>query len=97
MSRSYTEFGNLVSALSVTCPQSIVPALPLQQTSAATDEEDDRLIKSAFQKWVVRLTSDPAVIRDEETRSFIESDFGVRPLSPDGFSARSSCGPSDMG
>ncbi|GAA6041765.1 hypothetical protein JCM8097_008320 [Rhodosporidiobolus ruineniae] len=76
VSRSYGEFMAFVSALSVTCPQSIVPALPLSQTSAATDEEDDRLIKSAFQKWVIRLTSDPAVIRDDETRSFIESDFG---------------------
>ncbi|CEQ39236.1 SPOSA6832_00759, partial [Sporobolomyces salmonicolor] len=65
--------------LSVTCPQSIIPALPLAQTSAATDEEDDRLIKSAFQKWAIRLTSDPSVIRDEETRSFIESDFGYTP------------------
>jgi hypothetical protein len=67
-----------VAALSVTCPQSIVPALPLAQTSASSDEEDDRLINSAFQKWAIRLTSDLAVIRDEETRSFIESDFGVR-------------------
>ncbi|GAA6057897.1 hypothetical protein NBRC10513_002936 [Rhodotorula toruloides] len=76
ISRSYGEFMSLVSALSVTCPQSIVPALPLAQTSAASDEEDDRLIKAAFQKWVVRVTSDPAVVRDEEMRSFIESDFG---------------------
>ncbi|GAA5949980.1 hypothetical protein JCM10213_004275 [Rhodosporidiobolus nylandii] len=76
ISRSYAEFMHFVSALSVTCPQSIVPALPLAQTSAATDEEDDRLIKAAFQKWAIRLTSDPAVIRDDETRSFVESDFG---------------------
>ncbi|GAA5951248.1 hypothetical protein JCM21900_004387 [Sporobolomyces salmonicolor] len=79
ISRSYAEFMAYVSALSVTCPQSIIPALPLAQTSAATDEEDDRLIKSAFQKWAIRLTSDPSVIRDEETRSFIESDFGYTP------------------
>ncbi|GAA6003559.1 hypothetical protein JCM10207_000389 [Rhodosporidiobolus poonsookiae] len=79
VSRSYGEFMQLVSALAVTCPQSIVPALPLAQTSAATDEEDDRLIKAAFQKWAIRLTSDPAVIRDDETRSFIESDFGYTP------------------
>ncbi|GJN88144.1 hypothetical protein Rhopal_001100-T1 [Rhodotorula paludigena] len=100
VSRSYAEFGNLVSALSVTCPQSIVPALPLQQTSAATDEEDDRLIKSAFQKWVVRLTSDPAVIRDEEMRSFIESDFGyqarARKKSSTPFFSRSSRLPGEL-
>ncbi|KPV77236.1 uncharacterized protein RHOBADRAFT_25148 [Rhodotorula graminis WP1] len=79
VSRSYTEFTSLVSALAVTCPQSIVPALPINQTSAASDDEDDRLIKTAFQRWVVRLTGDPAVIRDDETRSFVESDFGYTP------------------
>ncbi|GAA5847878.1 hypothetical protein JCM9279_006681 [Rhodotorula babjevae] len=79
VSRSYTEFTSLVSALAVTCPQSIVPALPISQTSAAADDEDDRLIKTAFQRWVVRLTGDPAVIRDDETRSFVESDFGYTP------------------
>ncbi|GAA5993354.1 hypothetical protein JCM11641_000860 [Rhodosporidiobolus odoratus] len=76
VSRSYGEFMQFLAALSVTCPQSIVPALPLAQTSAASDEEDDRLLKAAFQKWAIRATSDPAVIRDDETRSFIESDFG---------------------
>lgn len=78
LSRSYKEFDSLVSALSVTCPQSIVPALPLAQTSAASDEEEDRMIKVAFQKWAVRLTSDPAAIRDDELRSFVESDFGYQ-------------------
>lgn len=77
ISRSYTEFTKLFEALAVTCPQSILPALPLAQTSAATDEEDDRLVKLAFQRWVGRVTSDAAVMRDEELRSFIESDFGV--------------------
>ncbi|KWU41573.1 hypothetical protein RHOSPDRAFT_9762, partial [Rhodotorula sp. JG-1b] len=101
LSRSYSEFALLVSALSVTCPQSIVPALPLAQTSAATDEEDDRLIKIAFQKWAVRLTSDPATIRDDETRSFIESDFGYTPRakkkSSTGFSfSRSSRLPGEL-
>lgn len=77
MSRSYTEFTKFAEAISVTCPQSIVPALPLAQTSAATDDEDDRLVKLAFQKWVARVTTDRAVMRDDELRSFIESDFGV--------------------
>lgn len=77
ISRSYAEFLKLSDALSVTCPQSILPALPLAQTSAATDEEDDRLVKLAFQRWCGRVTSDPAVMKDEEMRSFIESDFGV--------------------
>jgi hypothetical protein len=80
VSRSYSEFLKLAEALSVTCPQSIIPALPLAQTSAATDDEDDRLVKLAFQRWVARITSDPAIARDDELRSFIESDFGVSPL-----------------
>ncbi|GAA5914129.1 retromer subunit VPS17 [Sporobolomyces salmoneus] len=79
ISRSYTEFTGYVSALSVTCPQSIIPALPLPQTSAATDEEDDRILKQQYQKWVVRLMQDQAVVRDEETRNFVESDFGYTP------------------
>lgn len=77
ISRSYSEFLKLSEALSITCPQSILPALPLAQTSAATDEEDGRLVKLAFQRWVARVTSDQAVMKDEEMRSFIESDFGV--------------------
>ncbi|ORY80719.1 Vps5 C terminal like-domain-containing protein [Leucosporidium creatinivorum] len=81
ISRSYSEFLKLSEALSITCPQSILPALPLAQTSAATDEEDDRLVKLAFQRWVGRVTSDQAVMKDEEMRSFIESDFGYTPRS----------------
>ncbi|KAK4056194.1 Vacuolar protein sorting-associated protein 17 [Microbotryomycetes sp. JL221] len=79
VSRSYTEFARFVEAISVTCPQSIIPALPLSQTSAATDDEDDRLVKLAFQKWFARVASDLALARDEETRSFVESDFGYTP------------------
>ncbi|GAA5882304.1 hypothetical protein JCM16303_004060 [Sporobolomyces ruberrimus] len=79
VSRSYTEFTSYVSALSITCPQSIIPALPLPQTSAATDEEDDRILKQQYQKWAVRLMQDQAIVRDEETRSFVESDFGYTP------------------
>lgn len=55
----------------------IVPALPLPQTSAATDEEDDRLVKISLQRWLLRICEDPVLQRDEELRSFIESDFGV--------------------
>ena len=67
----------MAEALAVTNPQSIIPALPLAQTSAATDEEDDRLVKLAFQKWLARIASDEALAREEELRRFIESEFGV--------------------
>ncbi|CAG8736349.1 2304_t:CDS:2, partial [Acaulospora colombiana] len=43
-------------------PQTIIPALPLAQTSAPSDEE---------------VCEDPILLSDEEVRSFIESDFGV--------------------
>jgi len=83
----------------------IVPALPLPQTSATTDEEgqsspdflclmvdfqvrradpiviwcatDDRLVRIAIQRWFARICDDPIIQRDEELRSFVESDFGV--------------------
>lgn len=56
-----------------------MPALPLAQTSAPTDEEDDRLVKIMLQRWLTRVCEDPFLMRDEETRSFIESDFGYQP------------------
>lgn len=60
-------------------PQTIVPALPLAQTSAPTDEEDDRLVKIMLQRWMTRVSEDPILIQDEDLRSFIESDFGYQP------------------
>ncbi|KDE08632.1 hypothetical protein MVLG_01093 [Microbotryum lychnidis-dioicae p1A1 Lamole] len=81
VSRSYSELSKLSEALAVTCPQSILPALPLAQTSALTNDEDDRLVKQSFQKWFTRLSNDPGVIRDDEMRSFIESDYGYTPKS----------------
>lgn len=81
MSRSYSEFQKLADALGATCPQSVIPALPLPDTSAATHDEDDRLVKLAFQMWFARVTADAAVVRDDELRSFVESDFGYNPSS----------------
>lgn len=60
-------------------PQTIVPALPLAQTSAPTDEEDDRLVKIMLQRWITRVCEDPILQHDEDVRSFIESDFGYQP------------------
>lgn len=42
---------------------------------------DDRLIKVMLQKWFTRVCEDPVLLADDEVRSFIESDFGVRPIS----------------
>jgi hypothetical protein len=60
-------------------PQTIVPALPLAQTSAPTDEEDDRLVKIMLQRWITRICENPTLLNDEDVRAFIESDFGYQP------------------
>ena len=78
VSRSYYEFQQFYDAIIQNNPQTIVPALPLARTSAPTDEEDDRLVKIMLQRWLTRICEDPILIHEEELRSFIESDFGVR-------------------
>ena len=42
-----------------------------------TDEEDDRLVRIALQRWFTRICEDQVLLRDDELRSFVESDFGV--------------------
>ena len=41
---------------------------------------DDRLVRIALQRWFTRVCEDPILQQDNEMRSFIESDFGVRPF-----------------
>ncbi|PFH51397.1 hypothetical protein AMATHDRAFT_142590 [Amanita thiersii Skay4041] len=80
VSRSYYEFQQLYDAIFHSNPQTIIPALPLAQTSAPTDEEDDRLVKIMLQRWITRVCEDPILIHDEDLRSFIENDFGYQPI-----------------
>ncbi|KAI6135050.1 Vps5 C terminal like-domain-containing protein [Pisolithus croceorrhizus] len=80
VSRSYLEFQQFYEALLNSCPHTIIPALPLAQTSAPTDEEDDRLVRIMLQRWLTRISEDPVVMYDEDLRSFIESDFGYQPI-----------------
>ncbi|KAG9104204.1 Vacuolar protein sorting-associated protein 17 [Ceratobasidium sp. 370] len=79
ISRSYVEFQRFAEQIAFCCPQTIVPALPLPQTSAPSDEEDDRLVKVMLQRWFSRVCEDPILVREDEIRSFIESDFGYQP------------------
>ncbi|KAI0092205.1 Vps5 C terminal like-domain-containing protein [Irpex rosettiformis] len=79
VSRSYYEFQQFYDTIIHSTPQTIIPALPLAQTSAPTDEEDDRLVKIMLQRWLTRVCEDPILITEEEVRSFIESDFGYQP------------------
>lgn len=80
VSRSYYEFQQLYDAIFMSNPQTIIPALPLAQTSSPTDEEDDRLVKIILQRWLTRVCEDPILLHDEDIRSFIESDFGYQPM-----------------
>ncbi|KAF9534782.1 Vps5 C terminal like-domain-containing protein [Crepidotus variabilis] len=79
IARSYVEFQQFYESIVQSNPQTIIPALPLAQTSAPTDEEDDRLVKIMLQRWITRVCEDPILINDEDVRSFIESDFGYQP------------------
>ncbi|CAE6411601.1 unnamed protein product [Rhizoctonia solani] len=79
ISRSYAEFQRFAEQIAYCTPQTIVPALPLPQTSAPSDEEDDRLVKVALQRWFTRVCEDSVLMREDEVRSFIESDFGYQP------------------
>lgn len=79
VSRSYLEFQQFYESIVQSNPQTIIPALPLAQTSAPTDEEDDRLVKIMLQRWFSRICEDTILLSDEDLRSFIESDFGYQP------------------
>lgn len=73
------EFQQFYESIVQNNPQTIIAALPLAQTSAPTDEEDDRLVKIMLQRWITRVCEDPILINDEDVRAFIENDFGYQP------------------
>lgn len=79
VSRSLSEFAALFDALATRNAHVIVPALPSAQTSAATDEEEDRLVRAAFQRWFNRVTRNDQLASDDELRMFLESHFGYTP------------------
>lgn len=79
VSRSYVEFQQFYESIIHSNPQTIIPALPLPQTSAPTDEEDDRLVRIMLQRWITRVCEDPFLLHDEDLRAFIENDFGYQP------------------
>ena len=39
---------------------------------------DDRLVRIGLQRWFTRICEDPVMMRHDELREFIESDFNVR-------------------
>ncbi|CAE7233439.1 unnamed protein product [Rhizoctonia solani] len=66
ISRSYAEFQRFAEQIAYCTPQTIVPALPLPQTSAPSDEEDDRLVKVSLQRWITRVCEDQVLMREDE-------------------------------
>jgi PX domain len=48
--------------------------------NAETFTVDDRLVKVMLQRWLTRICEDPVLLQDEELRSFIDNDLGVRIL-----------------
>ncbi|ODN73778.1 hypothetical protein L202_07306 [Cryptococcus amylolentus CBS 6039] len=82
MQRSYVEFQKFAEQVQLLCPQTIIPALPLPSTSAMTDEEDDRLVRIALQRWFSRVCEDLVLMKEHELRSFIEAEFSYNPITP---------------
>ncbi|KAF5358982.1 hypothetical protein D9758_004814 [Tetrapyrgos nigripes] len=66
VSRSYYEFQQFYEAIVHSNPHTIVPALPLAQTSAPTDEEDDRLFTMRIFALSSKVTLDtnPYLVQD---------------------------------
>ena len=78
--RTYEELIKLSEQLALANPQTIVPALPPNQTNAQTEEEDDRRVKVAFQKWFDRISDDDDLKRDLDLQAFIMNKFSYVPV-----------------
>ena len=62
-------------------PEALVPAVPPSVTSAgAGTDEDEARVKGSMQRWLNTVCSNDILIRDEEMRFFVESDFGYSPV-----------------
>ena len=62
-------------------PEALVPAVPPAVTAAgAGTEEDEVKVKNNMQRWLSVVCANPILIRDEETKLFVESDFGYSPV-----------------
>lgn len=51
--------------------------MPLPQTSAVNQDDEDRYLRNIFQRFMDRVCRDKWLVMDDELRGFIESDFGV--------------------
>lgn len=95
--RTYRELAMYASALSMTGPNLIVPALPLptpamiHMPDAGYDEDVRELheLRNMLERWFERILNEPTLRAHKETRRFIESEYSYEPLpveaeAPDG-------------
>jgi hypothetical protein len=62
-------------------PEALVPAVPPATTAAgAGTEEDETKVEKNMQRWFNVVCASDILIRDEETKLFVESDFGYSPV-----------------
>ena len=79
--RVHSEFTKLAAHLISSNPEAFVPAVPPSVTSAgAGTDEDEARVKGSMQRWLNTVCGNDILIRDEEMRFFVESDFGYSPV-----------------
>lgn len=79
--RLHSEFEKLGEHLMSANPEALVPAVPPPMTSAGVGtDEDDARVKASLQRWLNVVCSSEVLMRDEEIRFFVESDFGYSPV-----------------
>lgn len=80
MQRTYEELAKLSEQLALANPATIVPALPPNATNAQTEEEDDRRVKLALQRWFDRISDDGELRKDMDMRAFVMNKFSYVPV-----------------
>ncbi|KAI9842342.1 MAG: Vacuolar protein sorting-associated protein 17 [Sclerophora amabilis] len=79
--RTHSEFVKLADYLISANPEALVPAVPPPVTAAgAGTDEDEARVKGSLQRWLNCVCGNDVLMRDEETRFFVESDFGYSPV-----------------
>ncbi|TIC43570.1 hypothetical protein E3Q08_02282 [Wallemia mellicola] len=78
--RTYEELLKLSEQLALANPQTIVPALPPNQTNAQTEEEDDRRVKLSLQNWFDRISYDEDLRKDMDLKAFVMNKFSYVPV-----------------
>ncbi|TIA90460.1 hypothetical protein E3P92_02521 [Wallemia ichthyophaga] len=78
--RTYDEVTRLSEQLTQAHPSTIIPALPANSSNAQSEEEDDRRVRLALQRWFDRVSGDVALHNDSDMRAFIMNKFSYVPV-----------------